>query len=186
MTTLVLVSAAALGWTAAWPAPQREVRCRTIRCAEAADDWSHTQTTSLLAQFELGVTQQRAGDADGALQAYSVFVSAAEQHGAPPATFAEVLVNMGTIHAQRRETADARASFERALEHRALGSAHVNLALLCLAEGAAGAAAEGRKGSMPVSAVEAATRHCRSALELNDDPRSVATAERLLGDMARR
>ena len=93
---------------------------------------------------------------------------------------------MGILYAQHRDRSAARKSFERALEYRPLAAAHVNLALLCLAEGSAAAAAEGLQGSMPVSAVHAAKEHCLSAIELNNDEMSVATAERLLQEMAQR
>eukprot|EP00322_Chrysochromulina_rotalis_P019878 CAMPEP_0115839370 /NCGR_PEP_ID=MMETSP0287-20121206/6218_1 /TAXON_ID=412157 /ORGANISM="Chrysochromulina rotalis, Strain UIO044" /LENGTH=197 /DNA_ID=CAMNT_0003292943 /DNA_START=17 /DNA_END=610 /DNA_ORIENTATION=- len=197
MTSVAWVSALALGWMVPCStiAPAAgHISCRQLtRCGaprlesnEIPDDGSFTETKSLLAQFQLGLAQQRADDTDGALETYDIFISAAEEHGASPHTFSEVLVNRGIIFAHRQDNAEARASFERALENRPLGSAHVNLALLCLAEGAANAASQGQSGSMPVSAVQAATDHCRSALELNDDARSVATAERLLGDMARR
>jgi tetratricopeptide (TPR) repeat protein len=154
--------------------------------SQTGDLAAFSESSSLSAQFRLGVTKHRAGDADGALEAYEVFISAAEEHGTTSHTFAEVLVNMGALHAQRRDRSAARASFERALECRPLSSAHVNLALLSLAEGSAAASADGMQGTMPVNAVRAAKEHCRSAIELGDDERSVAMAERLLGDMARR
>ena len=47
---------------------------------------THTESSSLLSQFRLGVARQRAGDTSGALEAYDVFVRAAEEHGAPPHT----------------------------------------------------------------------------------------------------
>ena len=190
LITAFLVAA----WTpVAWNPTWRLVESRRVIAAYLqADDQggmetgTYAESSSLLGQFRLGLTKQRAGDADGALDAYEVFVNAAQEYGAPPHTFAEVLVNMGILHAQRRHHMAARASFERALECRPLASAHVNLALLCLAEGSAAAKAEGLLGSMPVNALHAAKEHCWSAIELNDDERSVETAERLLGDMARR
>lgn len=143
-------------------------------------------TVSLLSQFNLGLTLQRAGDPEGALEAYEVFISAAEESGTPTKTFVEALTNVGIIQAQQRNRAGARTSFERALAHRPMGSAHVNLALVCLAEGSAAAADNGQKGFMPLGAIQEATTHCKAAIELNDDPNSVKTAERLLGDMMRR
>ena len=193
---------AALAWTAyprvEWHPVTREVAScapwvplhashvtlHTHRCAVRLQ--TGDEVSSLLAQFNLGLTRQRAGDADGALEAYSVFIAGAEDSGAPPYTFAEAHANVGIIQAQQRDHAAARASFERALSYRPLGSAHVNLALVCLAEGAAAAAEDGRSGSIPVDMVKEATEHCRAALALDDDPNSVATAERLLGDMMRR
>ena len=88
--------------------------------------------------------------------------------------------------AQQRDRVAARASFEQALELRPMAAAHVNLALICLADGASTAKEEGVSGSMPVSAVLNAKEHCRAAIELNDDAASVKRAELLLGDMATR
>jgi tetratricopeptide (TPR) repeat protein len=200
MAAIVLAVHSAAAWSLSWrtcPQPRLAVDVGMARgCAACLQDRdlpsddlgfsTFTESSSLLTQFHLGVARQRAGDTNGALEAYDVFVRAAEEHGAPPHTFSEVLVNMGILYVQRRDRSAARKSFERALECRPLSAAHVNLALLCLAEGSAAAAAEGLQSSMPVSAVLAAKEHCLKAIALNNDERSVATAERLLQEMAQR
>ena len=82
---------AALAWTAyprvEWHPVTREVAScapwvplhashvtlHTHRCAVRLQ--TGDEVSSLLAQFNLGLTRQRAGDADGALEAYSVFIA---------------------------------------------------------------------------------------------------------------
>jgi tetratricopeptide (TPR) repeat protein len=136
--------------------------------------------SSLQSTFEMALAHQRAGDPDGALARYELFVQAAEQVAIPPLTYAEVLVNMGTIYAKRRNSARAREFFERALRLRELSSAHLNLALLELAAGS-----ESRKGQMPVEALVNAERHCQRAIFLGDDPSSFAMAQQVLHDIER-
>jgi len=142
-------------------------RCQICvsRPRSAAVRLQETESTSLLTHFNLGLARQRAGDAEGALEAYQFFVDVASSNGAPAHTFAEVLVNMGVLRAQQRDRVAARASFEQALELRPMAAAHVNLALICLADGASTAKEEGVSGSMPVSAVLNAKEHCRAAIE---------------------
>lgn len=146
-----------------------------IRCTLEPDFGSTLQST-----FETALAYQRAGDPDGALARYELFVQAAEQVEIPPLTYAEVLVNMGAIYAKRRDTERAREFFERALRLRELSSAHLNLALLELAAGSAR-----REGQMPVEALVSAERHCRRAIALGDDPSSFAMAQRVLRDIER-
>ena len=73
---------------------------------------------------------QRAGDKDGALDNYQIFLAAAKENEAPPDTYAEVLVNIGTIYAMRSDPVRAKQHFEEALQYRDIGSARVNLAVL--------------------------------------------------------
>ena len=84
---LCLMACILLTQVRAWTLLASPPRHSAVRCAAImqSDD-----SISLAAQFRLGVVKQRAGDTDGALEAYQVFVDAAEDHGAPPYTFAEV------------------------------------------------------------------------------------------------
>jgi len=145
-------------------------------CAAAEPDFGST----LQSTFEAALAHQRAGDSDGALARYELFVQAAEQCDIPPLTYAEVLVNMGTIYAKRRDKERARGFFKRALGLRELGSAHLNLALLELAAGG-----EARTGQMPIDVLERAEWHCKRAIALRDEPGSFAVAQRVLQDIQR-
>jgi len=136
--------------------------------------------SSLQSTFDTALALQRAGDPAGALARYELFVQAAEQCDVPPVTYAEVLVNMGTIYARRQEAVPARDLFERALRSRDIGSAHLNLALLDLAAGA-----EPISGHMRIDVLERAEKHCRRTIELRDDPNSFAVAQRVLRDIER-
>lgn len=138
--------------------------------------------SSLKSTFEAGLTLQRAGDERGALGKYELFVQAAEQCDVPPLTYAEVLVNMGTIFARRRDRARAQEFFAQALRSREIGSAHLNLALVELADAAEASRASGR---MPQEALDKAAAHCRRAIELRDDPNSIGRAQSVLCDIER-
>ena len=85
----------------------------------------------------------------------------------PPASTAEALGNVGAIHLRRKDLPAARASLEASLEHRELGSTLANLAIAALQAG---------------DVLEARTR-ARAARHLDDDPGSVALAERILRDI---
>ena len=73
--------------------------------------------SSLRSTFEAALVLQRAGDADAALERYELFLQAARSLGTqvPPESFAEVLVNMGTIHAKRGDVSRAKQLFSEAL-----------------------------------------------------------------------
>ena len=107
--------------------------------------------SSLRSTFEAALVLQRAGDADAALERYELFLQAARSLGTqvPPESFAEVLVNMGTIHAKRGDVSRAKQLFSEALDAREMGTAHLNLALLELS-------AASRGGGMPPSALSKA------------------------------
>lgn len=92
----------------------------------------------------------------------------------------------------------AREQFQAAIAARHdCGTAHVNLALLALADAQVaqplGTRPTGaRPGAVPTSVLEAAAAHCRQALAAEDrkrprerDAQASATAERLLGDLVK-
>ena len=136
--------------------------------------------SSLRSTFEAALVLQRAGDADAALERYELFLQAARSLGTqvPPESFAEVLVNMGTIHAKRGDVSRAKQLFSEALDAREMGTAHLNLALLELS-------AASRGGGMPPSALSKARGHCERAIALNDDDNAVIGARRVLRDIER-
>lgn len=181
MTMVLCLFAAICGTATAWTCnyTPRSRRLGRQRLAAISDDSSST----LQGCFEKGLMLQRAGDSDGALEQYETFVDVAKQFSAPPLTFAEVKVNMGSIKAKKKQHAAAKALFEEAIQARELGIAHVNLALVILSE-----ASEriGATGEMPSSAVADAASHCRRALELQDDDRSCAIATRVLEDLEKK
>jgi tetratricopeptide (TPR) repeat protein len=139
------------------------------RAAISDDDFRlrSSETVSLKDMWDRALTLQRAGQLDEALDAYEDFLSAADQNGVPPASTAEALGNVGAIHLRRRNLPAARASLEASLEHRELGSTLANLAIAALQAG---------------DVLEARTR-ARAARHLDDDPGSVALAERILRDI---
>jgi len=132
----------------------------------------------LSSKFQRAVVLQRAGDHLSALKEYQIFVKAAEQCDVSPEMYAEVHVNMGAIYTKLKDRIEARNNFETALKYREMGSAHVNLALLALAEGQV--STDPRDG---MDALKEAEGHCRKAVELDDDVHSVNGATRLLGDI---
>jgi tetratricopeptide (TPR) repeat protein len=132
----------------------------------------------LSARFQRAVVLQRAGDHMGALKEYKTFIKAAESCDVDQETFAEVHVNVGAINVKLKNMNEAKRNFQEALSFREMGSAHINLALLALAEG---------KSSMnPVDGIDAlktAQIHCQRVLELNDDNAAIQIAEKLLRDI---
>ncbi len=144
----------------------------------AQGDFVLADDEPLSARFQRAVVLQRAGDHTSALKEYETFVKAAEQCEISPSTYAEVRVNMGAIYAKLRRREEARESFEIALKYRDIGSAHVNLALLILAEGQ-----QSTDPRVGIRALNEAKEHCETAVELNDDVHSVNGATRLLGDI---
>jgi tetratricopeptide (TPR) repeat protein len=89
----------------------------------------------LSSRFQRAVVLQRAGDHRSALTEYQTFIKAAESCDVSPELYAEVHVNMGAIYTKLKDRNKAKQNFQKALFHRQLGSAHVNLALLALADG---------------------------------------------------
>jgi len=132
----------------------------------------------LSSRFQRAVVLQRAGDHRSALTEYQTFIKAAESCDVSPELYAEVHVNMGAIYTKLKERNKAKQNFQKALFHRQLGSAHVNLALLALADGQM--SRDPRDG---ISALREARMHCLKALEIDDDAHSTNGATRLLKDV---
>ncbi|KAJ1455204.1 hypothetical protein M885DRAFT_617359 [Pelagophyceae sp. CCMP2097] len=159
------------GAVALLPGAGRVSRCRVALSSQESDEVPGSgETISLQAQFERALVLQRCGDVDGALEEYDTFIAAAKQLNVSQKDYAEVLTNKGALHVKKGERKTARQCFEDALAGRNVGSAHVNLALLDIAD----------------RDVESARRRCLVAVELRDDPRTVATAQKLLADIAAR
>ena len=152
--------------------PKARTRRQHIICSE---------TSSLEAIFLRALMLQRAGDKDGALDNYQIFLAAAKENEAPPDTYAEVLVNIGTIYAMRSDPVRAKQHFEEALQYRDIGSARVNLAVLLLQQ--VSAAAKSGALQRQEELVKEAMMHCQRTVALQDDPNAVASANRLLADI---
>eukprot|EP00614_Pseudopedinella_elastica_P008321 CAMPEP_0172588864 /NCGR_PEP_ID=MMETSP1068-20121228/7705_1 /TAXON_ID=35684 /ORGANISM="Pseudopedinella elastica, Strain CCMP716" /LENGTH=154 /DNA_ID=CAMNT_0013384321 /DNA_START=141 /DNA_END=605 /DNA_ORIENTATION=- len=131
-----------------------------------------------MAIWNSALVKQRAGQYAEAEADYNIFLASAEQIDAPPGSVAEVHVNLGQIRARQADRAGARAHFLEALRFRNLGSAHVNLALLALAEGQAA------PGRMDARALEEALWHCEAALQAGDSGggQVKSIAEKIMGD----
>jgi len=134
---------------------------------------------SLATVFERALILQRAGNTQEALEQYQLFCKAAAQCKVDPSQYAEVHVNMGAIHLRQNQPDLARDHFGEALQHRQLGTAHVNLAVLNLRQ-ATSVATLREEG---LKCLQSAKHHCQKAVALKDDPRSVDTAKRLLMDI---
>ena len=132
----------------------------------------------LSSRFQRAVVLQRAGDHISALKEYETFIKAAESCDVSPELYAEVHVNMGAIYTKLKDRNEARDNFQKALRYRELGSAHVNLALLALADGQMS-----RDPSDGIKALKEARMHCLQALEIDDDVHSMNGARRLLKDV---
>lgn len=141
--------------------------------------------------FQKAVVLQRMGDRNGALQEYNHFLKVAETHDVDPSLYAEVYANTAAIYAMQGKGDDndgkemrakAIEAFQQALKYRpSLGSAWVNLALLQLAEGKELGANEQDKVK---GVLKEARSCCERALGLdNDDERSRALANKLIGDI---
>ena len=128
--------------------------------------------------FNRALVFQRAGDHKRALKEYEFFQKAAEECGVSPAMYAEVLVNMGAAHLKDKNVELARLHFEKALKHRQVGAAHVNLALLDLQK-----ASTIRDPKAGMEVVMSAKSHCEEAMKVNDTEESMKTATRLLNDI---
>lgn len=144
----------------------------------AEGDFVLADDEPLSARFKRAVVLQRAGEHMSALKEYEIFVQAAEQCEVSPKTYAEVLVNIGAIYTKLKQKDEARKHFETALNHREIGSAHVNLALLTLSEGQLSS-----DPTVILKALNDAKEHCKKAIDLDDDIHSVNGATRLLGDI---
>lgn len=133
--------------------------------------------------FQRAVVLQRAGSPDEALKEYELFLKAARQCQVDPSQYAEVHINMGAIYL-RKATADcvpmAKEQFEKALEHRPIGTAHINLAALALRE-----ASQSTDREEGLECIQRAKAHCETVLELNQDRQSIEMAYRLLKDINR-
>jgi len=132
----------------------------------------------LLVIFQRAVVLQRSGDHRGALKDYELFLKAARQCDVSPEMYAEVHVNIGAVCVKDSEIDLARHHFELALEHRQVGTAHVNLALILLREGSR--TMDPRAG---VAALEGARGHCETAVQLGDSEQSKSMATSLLRDI---
>jgi tetratricopeptide (TPR) repeat protein len=138
----------------------------------------HEEPLSLM--FQRAVALQRSGATDECLKEYETFIKAATQCDVSPIMYAEVLANMGAVWMKRGDAAKAQEHFHMALQHRQLGTAHVNLALLALQQGS-----KTMDSSKGMDALQKAKTHCQQALQLKDDLQSRMTAERLLRDIDR-
>ena len=196
-----LVARPSLGFAGKGSPSFRPLRACTIRHYD--EDSYHdagSSTASLKAQFDLALVLQRSGDQDGALEAYDMFIQAAGQFDIDPRLFAEVHVNIGAIHARRKDRALARHHFEEAVRHREVGTARVNLALIALAEGSKAVRQPGAPPLPPpqqqqqqqqqqqpqlvsLQSIREAKEHCLKAIEADSDANSVTTARRILADV---
>ncbi len=154
---------------------------RAPRALGNADTRMSASATTLRGLFEEAVVLQRASMPDKALEAYDSFLQAAHSCGLADTHVAEAYVNQGTIHARRGQRARARALFERALQQRSIGSAHLNLALILLAEHTEAT----RAGDTTTTLVPEAAEHCRRAVALRDDEFTFAKAQQVLLDIER-
>jgi len=154
--------------------------CRGHKMSYDDDGMTLADDEPLSSRFQRAVVLQRAGDHESALREYQLFVKAAEQCDVSPDLYAEVRVNMGAVFMKIKDRYEAKRNFELALQLRDMGSAHVNLALLALAEGQM--SNDPRDG---VRALKEAEGHCRKAVDLNDDVNAVNGATRLLGDIGK-
>lgn len=139
---------------------------------------------NLKALFERAVVLQRMGGRENleeALASYERFIKAAKSTEQDPKTYAEVYINMGAIYLKEAPFKDRQLAmdcFLQAIQHRKVGTAYVNLALLTLQ-----GASESLDLDVGTKALDGAQEFCEKALELNQDPRSVAMANKLLKDI---
>eukprot|EP00578_Thalassiosira_sp_NH16_P024841 CAMPEP_0181100954 /NCGR_PEP_ID=MMETSP1071-20121207/13482_1 /TAXON_ID=35127 /ORGANISM="Thalassiosira sp., Strain NH16" /LENGTH=165 /DNA_ID=CAMNT_0023183745 /DNA_START=394 /DNA_END=888 /DNA_ORIENTATION=- len=148
--------------------------------------------------FQKAVVLQRSGDRDGALREYEQFLKVATVHDVDPSLYSEVHANMGAIYAMQGKGGGtdidnelkselrikAKEAFKEAVNYRpSLGSAWVNLALLLLAEGKEMGISLSEQSKVK-NALSEARQCCERALGLdNDDERSRALANKLVGDI---
>lgn len=87
------------------------------------------------AVFEQAVKYHKLGQFERAKNSYTGLIAAIEDQCVPKKAMAEVYVNIGNIYSQQKDIKNAKKYFTTALEHRNIGTAHVNLALIALSEG---------------------------------------------------
>ena len=164
---------------------QRQMRFfAPLPLQQAADENGRTMELDneepLNVLFQRALVLQRAGAIDEALENYQLFCKAAQQCEVDPFQYTEVHVNMGAIYIKKGDSDSAKDSFNEALKHRQIGTAHVNLAVLQLQ--LASSLISPQAG---LECLQVAKEHCQKAVTLNDDPRSFETASRLLVDIDR-
>ena len=155
--------------------PRRIGARRVLRVFSAP----HRSSASLEAIWERALCLQRAGDSAKAIEEYELLVAAAEASGAPPASLSEAHINMGQLKARLGDRQGARDHIHTALETRSLATAHINLALLELADGE-------EAGCMSTDALNAAIKHCKRALSAEEsNEESLEMARKILADAQR-
>ena len=135
--------------------------------------------------FQRAMVLQRAGSYDEALKSYELFCRAAEQCNVDKSQYSEVLINMGAIYLKKGDNnskEQAKHYFTTALKYRQNGMAHVNLAVLNLQQ-ATSSSITTTDLTEEIKCLKTAKDHCDKAIKLNDDPRTVQTAKRLLSDI---
>ena len=158
--------------------------------------WCHTRSSKIRLQlsskeleneepldvmFKRAVVLQRSGShPDEALREYGLFLKAAKQiPQVEPHMYAEVYGNMGALYLKLQNFEEAQRHLTQALEYRPkFGTAHVNLAVVCLQQATAN-----DDGNQAFELINRAQQHCEKALECNSDPRSVGMAQKLLTDI---
>ena len=88
---------------------------------------------------------------------------------------------MGAIYLKKGKAKEAAEQFNNALKYRQIGMAHVNLAVLNLQQATSSITIP--TGEEAIQYLTTAKDHCDKAVNLNDDPRTVETANRLLSDI---
>jgi tetratricopeptide (TPR) repeat protein len=151
----------------------------------ASTDEMSSSSFSLSKIFNTALALHQSGDHHEAVVQYELFLEAAKSVGAPDESLAEVHCNLGQIKARKGDRFGAKESFMEALRHRSLATAHVNLALLLLAEGET--QISGSKKSVLISVLEDARDHCEAAIASVDgtSERTVETAKRIVADISR-
>lgn len=146
--------------------------------------------------FKKAVVLQRSGDRSGALREYQQFLKVADSNDVDPSLYSEIHANMGAIYAMQGKGTDisdelkaelrikAKDAFKEAVNYRpSLGSAWVNLSLLILAEGKELGNSLNEQSKVK-NALNEARQCCERALGMdNDDERSRALANKLVGDI---
>eukprot|EP00977_Amphora_coffeiformis_P019333 scaffold7168_cov182-Amphora_coffeaeformis.AAC.2 len=132
----------------------------------------------LSVMFQRAVVCQRAGNYEEALKEYKLILQAAQQCDVAPDKYAEVHGNLGALYLRNKDVARAKFHFQTALEHRPMGTVHVNLAVLLLQE-----LSTVQDKTLGLEILAKAQRHCQDALALPEDGREHTVATRLLQDM---
>lgn len=133
----------------------------------------------LSVMFQRAVVCQRAGNYEEALKEYKLILQAARQCDVAPDKYAEVHVNIGALYLRNsKDATQAKFHFQTALEHRPMGTAHVNLAVLLLQE-----LSTVQDKEVGLDILSEAKRHCKEALSLPEEGHEHTVATRLLQDM---